>query len=50
MKDIAMIGIVGALTVVIGYALYIMGSFFSILGHKFIIFTPFLGLILFIPI
>ncbi|WP_170834802.1 hypothetical protein [Natronincola peptidivorans] len=50
MKDMTMIGIVGALTVVIGYVFYFMGSFLPIPGHKFIILAPFLGFMLFIPV
>lgn len=48
-KDIAVISLVAALTVVLGYVFYAIGRFFPIPGHKFMIFAPFLGFIMFIP-
>ncbi|MPW25656.1 hypothetical protein GC105_07620 [Alkalibaculum sp. M08DMB] len=48
-KDIVVIGLMAALTVVIGYVFYIVGSMFPIPGYKFIIFAPFLGFMIFIP-
>ncbi|ABR46700.1 hypothetical protein Amet_0473 [Alkaliphilus metalliredigens QYMF] len=48
-KDIAIIALTAALTVVIGYLFYVVGSFFPIPGYKFIIFAPFLGFMIFIP-
>lgn len=49
-KDITLIALTGALTVVIGYAFYIVGSFLPIPGHKFVIFAPFLSFMMFIPV
>lgn len=49
-KDITLIALTGALTVVIGYVFYIAGSFLPIPGHKFVIFAPFLSFMMFIPV
>ncbi|HAE61927.1 MAG TPA: hypothetical protein DCG38_06305 [Eubacteriaceae bacterium] len=49
-KDITLIGVVAALTVVVGYVFYIAGSFFPIPGLKFVVFAPFLGFMMFIPV
>ncbi len=49
-KEITLIAIVAALTVVIGYVFYFVGSFFPVPGHKFVIFAPFLGFMVFIPV
>ncbi|MDP3386237.1 MAG: hypothetical protein Q8S24_03295 [Eubacteriales bacterium] len=49
-KDITLIALTGALTVVIGYVFYIIGSFLPVPGHKFVIFAPFLSFMMFIPV
>jgi energy-coupling factor transport system substrate-specific component len=49
-KDITLIGVVAALTVVVGYVFYIAGSFFPVPGLKFVVFAPFLGFMMFIPV
>lgn len=49
-KDITLIALTGALTVIIGYVFYIIGSFLPIPGHKFVIFAPFLSFMMFIPV
>ncbi len=49
-KDITLIALTGALTVVIGYAFYIVGSFLPVPGLKFVIFAPFLSFMMFIPV
>jgi len=48
-KDIVIIALVAALTVVIGYLFYVAGSVFPVPGFKFVVFAPFLGFMLFIP-
>lgn len=45
-----MIAITAALTVVIGFVFYLMGSVLPIPGNKFIIFAPFLGFMLYVPV
>ncbi|WP_053955872.1 hypothetical protein [Inediibacterium massiliense] len=49
-KEITLIGITAAMMVAIGYVLYVAGSFLPIPGSKFIMFSPFLGFILTMPI
>ncbi len=49
-KDITIIALTSALTVVIGYAFYLAGSLFPLPGYKFVIFAPFLSFMLYIPV
>lgn len=49
-KDVTIISLTVGLTVALGYVFYIIGSFLPIPGHKFIIFAPFFGFVLFIPL
>ncbi|WP_129595950.1 hypothetical protein [Anaerophilus nitritogenes] len=49
-NEITIIGITAALMVAIGYILYVTGSFLPIPGSKFLMFSPFLGFILTMPI
>lgn len=49
-KDITLIGVVAALTVVIGYIFYLVGHLFPIPGYKFVVFAPFLGFMMYIPV
>jgi energy-coupling factor transport system substrate-specific component len=49
-KEIAVISITAALTVVIGFLFYSLGSVLPIPGNKFLIFAPFLGFMIYIPI
>lgn len=49
-KEIAIIAITSALTVVIGFLFYLMGSVLPIPGNKFLIFAPFLGFMFYVPV
>lgn len=49
-KEIATIAITAALTVVIGLVFYMMGSVLPIPGNKFLIFAPFLGFMMYVPV
>lgn len=49
-RDIATISITVSLTFVLGYVFYLMGNVLPIPGNKFLIFAPFLGFMIYIPI
>ncbi|MBF7095508.1 MptD family putative ECF transporter S component [Alkalibacter mobilis] len=49
-KDITLIGLVAALTVVVGYVFYLAGSLFPVPGYKFVVFAPFLSFMMYIPV
>lgn len=49
-KDISIIALTAVLTVVFGYVFYLAGSLIPIPGYKFVVFAPFLGLMMYIPV
>ncbi len=49
-KDIAIIALTAVLTVVFGYVFYLAGSLIPIPGYKFVVFAPFLGFMMYIPV
>lgn len=49
-KEITLIGVVSALTVVIGSVFYFIGHLFPVPGYKFVVFAPFLGFMMYIPV
>lgn len=48
-KEITLIGLVAALTVAVGSVFYFVGHLFPVPGYKFVVFAPFLGFMIYIP-
>lgn len=48
-KEITLMALVAALTVAVGSIFYFIGHLFPVPGYKFIVFAPFLGFMVYIP-